>query len=95
MKTNRKSTPVNAVQTLDESAGTRGETTPLRPVAGRKVKHTPLSSKSGAGAQVRPTHEQIAERARTIWLEQGCLAGQDEQNWHDAEAQLKAELRGD
>ena len=38
------------------------------------------------------THDLIAERARTIWLERGCSSDQDEENWRDAEVQLKTEL---
>jgi len=38
------------------------------------------------------THEQIAERAKNIWIERGCPANQDEQNWLEAENQLKQEL---
>jgi len=38
------------------------------------------------------THQQVAERAKAIWQSKGCPAGQDEQNWREAEAQLKAEL---
>ena len=38
------------------------------------------------------THDLIAERARTIWLERGCSAGRDEENWREAETQLKTEL---
>jgi hypothetical protein len=38
------------------------------------------------------THDLIAERARTIWLERGCSSDQDEQNWRDAEAQLRTEM---
>ena len=39
-----------------------------------------------------PTYDQIAQRAREIWTKKGCLPGQDEQNWLEAERQLKAEL---
>jgi hypothetical protein len=39
-----------------------------------------------------PTRDQIAQRAREIWTKKGCLPGQDEQNWLEAERQLKAEL---
>ncbi len=57
-------------------------TTPLRPV--------------GAAAPVAPapakvTREQIAKRAHDIWVKNGCKHGQDEQNWLEAERQLKAE----
>jgi hypothetical protein len=38
------------------------------------------------------THQQIEERAREIWRQKGCPVGQDEKNWHEAEAQLKMEL---
>lgn len=38
------------------------------------------------------THDLIAERARTIWRERGCSANRDEENWREAEAQLKTEL---
>jgi hypothetical protein len=38
------------------------------------------------------THDLIAERARTIWLERGRSVNRDEQNWREAEAQLKAEM---
>lgn len=38
------------------------------------------------------TYEQIAERAKEIWLQRGCPANQDEKNWFDAESQLKREL---
>ena len=38
------------------------------------------------------THDSIAERARTIWLERGRSSNRDEENWREAEAQLKAEL---
>ncbi|MGE5296645.1 MAG: DUF2934 domain-containing protein [Solirubrobacterales bacterium] len=39
-----------------------------------------------------PSYEQIAKRAEEIWKKKGCLPGQDEQNWLEAERQLKAEL---
>jgi hypothetical protein len=38
------------------------------------------------------THEQIAERAKKIWQDRGCVPGFDEQNWYEAETQLKMEL---
>ncbi len=41
-----------------------------------------------------PTHEQVSKRAHEIWLKKGCKPGQDEQNWLEAEAQLRAELAG-
>ena len=41
---------------------------------------------------VKPTREQIQERAQAIWRQKGCPAGQDENNWLEAEDQLKHEL---
>jgi hypothetical protein len=41
-----------------------------------------------------PTREQISKRAHEIWIKHGCKHGQDEQNWLEAEAQLKAEMAG-
>jgi hypothetical protein len=43
-------------------------------------------------AAIAITHEQIAERAKAIWKKHGCIPGCDEQNWYEAETQLKAEL---
>ncbi len=37
------------------------------------------------------THEQIAERAKSIWQKKGCPSGQDQKIWHEAEAELKKE----
>ncbi len=39
-----------------------------------------------------PTREQIAKRAHELWVKNGCKHGQDEQNWLEAERQLKAEM---
>jgi hypothetical protein len=41
---------------------------------------------------VKITREQIAQRAHEIWVKNGCKHGQDEQNWLEAERQLKAEM---
>ena len=38
------------------------------------------------------TAEQIAERAKAIWIQHGRAPGQDQANWLEAEAQLKKEL---
>jgi hypothetical protein len=38
------------------------------------------------------TYEQIAERAKLIWQNRGCISGEDERNWHEAESQLRKEL---
>ncbi|MCX5644089.1 MAG: DUF2934 domain-containing protein [Phycisphaerae bacterium] len=57
-------------------------TTTLRP-AGCKAPQ--------AVATVKISREQIAQRAHEIWVKNGCKHGQDEQNWLEAERQLKAD----
>ena len=41
----------------------------------------------------QPTHEQIAERAKALWKAGGCKPNRDQENWLEAEKQLKAEMR--
>ncbi len=38
--------------------------------------------------EIKPTHQQIAERARQIYEESGRIPGRDLENWYAAEAQL-------
>lgn len=54
---------------------------------------TPQSVKPPARAIALPvlSHEQIARRARAIWEKKGQPAGQDEQNWLQAESELRTE----
>ena len=42
--------------------------------------------------EVKLTHEQISERAKSIWQQRGCPSGDDQGNWFEAENQLKQEL---
>ena len=37
-----------------------------------------------------PTQEQIARRAYEIWVQSGCVAGRDRENWTRAELELMA-----
>ncbi len=37
------------------------------------------------------SHERVAARAQEIWRAKGCRPGEDEQNWREAEDQLRAE----
>jgi len=65
-----------------------------RPASGKKAGQTSSDSWGRLSGQTSPlTHEQVAERARALWLASGCIPGRDEQNWREAEAQLKAELK--
>jgi hypothetical protein len=66
---------------------------PLRGANAVKMKQDAALLKSSPAFQaVVLTHDLVAERARTIWLERGCSAGRDEENWREAETQLKTEL---
>jgi len=48
------------------------------------------SMTSGHTTQV--PHEKIAKRAYEKWCQQGCRQGTDQQNWLEAEREIKAEL---
>jgi hypothetical protein len=75
-------TPRNTVPTSTTRPG-GATTTTLRP-AGTKAPE--------AAKMVKITREQIAQRAHEIWVKNGCKHGQDEQNWLEAERQVKAEM---
>ncbi len=51
---------------------------------------TKKAAKGGKGPMI--THDQIARRAHELWVQKGFKPGQEEQNWLEAERQLKAEL---
>ena len=55
-------------------------------------KQTPYGSDADATRLIPAvSHEQITERAKAIWIQRGRVAGQDQANWYEAEAQLRAE----
>jgi hypothetical protein len=61
---------------------------------GTAVATRPASRKATSSAKAPMiTHDQIARRAHEIWVQRGCKPGTDRQNWLEAEAQLKAELK--
>jgi hypothetical protein len=66
---------------------------PLRGANAEKTKQdTSILKLRPALQAVVLTHDLIAERAKTIWLERGRSVNRDEENWREAEAQLKAEM---
>ncbi len=79
-------TQKNTVPTSTTRTGGATTTTTLRPV-GAQAPAAPAAPKT-----VKPAREQIAKRAHEIWVKNGCKHGQDEQNWLEAERQLKAEM---
>lgn len=50
---------------------------------------TKKTTRAGKGPMI--AHDQIARRAHDIWVSKGCRPGQEDQNWLEAERQLKAE----
>lgn len=75
------------------NSGTATATAP-RPAATKTSQTTANPQAAVSTKSKTPTYEQVAQRAREIWTKKGCLPGQDEQNWLEAERQLKAELAG-
>jgi hypothetical protein len=56
-----------------------------------KTKSTQNSmAKQLNGSNSKPTHEEIAQRARAIYEQKGRVPGHDLENWLEAEAQLNA-----
>lgn len=51
---------------------------------------TPQQS-AGSSAQAI-SHEKIAQRAYEKWCKRGCPQGSDQQDWHEAEAELRSEM---
>jgi hypothetical protein len=54
-------------------------------IAGKKKK----GRQESFGSRKPLEQEQIAQRAYTIWQEQGCPVGREEENWYQAERELK------
>jgi len=94
MKTHSKTNRKEVFQTVDDGARVAHlDTVPLRPASSRKGKSkTSHGDMAIVGQSPALTHEQIAERARAIWVARGHIPGEDERNWHEAEAQLRREL---
>lgn len=93
MKTSRRAHD-NAAQTADNDV--RASSTNMIPLHGANAEKT---TRDASILKPRPalqavvlTRDLIAERAMAIWLERGCPRDRDEENWRDAEAQLKTEL---
>jgi hypothetical protein len=84
----------NTTRTVGNDVRASGQNIiPLRGANGEKMKQdTPIQRLRPPLQAVVLTHDVIAERARAIWLERGCSPDQDEENWRDAEAQLKTEM---
>jgi hypothetical protein len=80
----QRKTARNAVATVGNIQSGGATATAPRPAGARKT------ATGGRGPMI--THDKIARRAHELWVQKGCKPGQEEQNWLEAERQLKAEL---
>jgi hypothetical protein len=89
-----KTADENVIQRADNDAlSSSMKTAPRRAASSKKTRQNTSKLKTHpCGQAVIVTHEQISERARALWLERGCMPGQAEQDWHEAESLLRAEL---
>ena len=93
MKTRRTADRNPTRVAADDVQASSKNVIPLRGAISEKMKQdTSILRLRPAHQAVVLTHELIAERARAIWLENGCSLNQDEENWREAEAQLKTEM---
>ena len=60
-------------------------------VAAAREPAGPATAVAEPTSRIAPSQAEIAERAKAIWQAKGRPRGQDEQNWLEAEAQLKRE----
>jgi hypothetical protein len=94
---NKEPGKASASRTTEATVGSIG--TGLSSCSAANVKNPAVISSDSCGrisVQELPlTHERVAERAKALWLESGCAPGRDEQNWREAEAQLRAESKLD
>ena len=54
--------------------------------------NTPIVKPCSTLQAMALTRDLIAERAQAIWLQRGCPRNRDEENWREAETQLKTEM---
>jgi hypothetical protein len=80
-----------AKKTVKKKAAAPKKASPAKKKAATtKAKKKAVPARAPA-KKAEPTEAQIRERARQIWLERGRPVGRDEQNWLDAERQLREE----
>jgi len=92
MKTRRTANGTAARMTDTGLRGIGANIVSLRTTDEKTTKHR-MGPEPGPSLQTVPlSHDRIAERARAIWLARGCSPDHDQENWCDAEAQLKTEL---
>ena len=66
---------------------------PPKPATGQPTMG--MASAGPASKSTPPTmvpHEKVAMRAYDKWCQRGCPPGTDQQDWYDAEAELRSEM---
>jgi len=76
----------DATAVLEPSETVSGDTARMMP------ERTTLGESVKAKATVNPTESEIAAVAYQLWVNNGCPAGSDQQDWYRAEAMLKDAL---
>jgi hypothetical protein len=51
-------------------------------------------SMTGPGTQMPIPHDRIAKRAYEKWCKRGCPHGTHQQDWYEAEQEIRAEMMG-
>lgn len=93
MKTYRRAHDNTAQTAGNDVQASRTNIIPLRGANAETTKREASAVKLRPALQaVALSHDLIAERAQAIWRKRGCLPGQAEQNWQEAESLLRAEL---
>jgi len=86
----RKSTSERTTTMVRSGSKKGGRVTYLKPTI-QGTSQQPPTSLTQTSRVSRPSYEEIAKRAKEIWQAKGCPSGCDQQNWCEAEAQLKKE----
>ena len=86
-----RSAAKSAATTYQSGSPTTATVRPANVRSQQATSSTPSVSTSTVQSMT-VTYEQTAQRAREIWMRKGCRPGEDEQNWLEAETQLKAEM---
>jgi hypothetical protein len=63
-----------------------------QPVTPTKPQTSPMPPQSSS--QTGPGHDKIAMRAYQKWVQRGCPQGSEQQDWLEAEAELRREMGG-
>jgi len=77
--------------TAKKKAAAKKTTAKKQPAKRKSTAKAKASPKAAPARKASPTEAQIRERAKQIWLERGRPAGRDEENWLEAERQLREE----